>query len=190
MGRPARIDRAAVLDAALTLADARGLDAVTMAAVAERLDVTPMALYRHVGNKADLLDGLVERLLAELPAPEGEGPPDESLPRLAHAVRDAAHRHPGVFPLLLQRPATTPDAVRARDGVCAALRRAGVPEGSDRRCERLISTAILGFAVSEVAGRFRNHSRPELDQDFDRLLELLADLVRAEAHPSGRPRPG
>lgn len=39
-----------------------------MAAVAERLGVTPMALYRHVANKADLLDGLVERLLTEFPA--------------------------------------------------------------------------------------------------------------------------
>jgi len=49
-----------VLDAALALADESGLGAVTMHAVATRLGVTPMALYRHVGDKAALLDGLVE----------------------------------------------------------------------------------------------------------------------------------
>ena len=54
-----RIDRARVLAEALAMADEQGLDAVTMAGVAERLGVTPMALYRHVANKADLLDGVV-----------------------------------------------------------------------------------------------------------------------------------
>ncbi|HMD23653.1 MAG TPA: TetR family transcriptional regulator [Streptosporangiaceae bacterium] len=63
MGRVAQISRAAVLAAALRLADERGLAAVTMHAVARSLDVTPMALYRHVADKDALLDGLVELLL-------------------------------------------------------------------------------------------------------------------------------
>lgn len=42
------------------MADEKGIEALTMAAVAERLGVTPMALYRHVAYKTDLLDGLVE----------------------------------------------------------------------------------------------------------------------------------
>ncbi|HEY5013008.1 MAG TPA: TetR family transcriptional regulator, partial [Acidimicrobiia bacterium] len=51
MARPRQIDRAAVLRASLAIADKRGIDALTMQAVAERLGVTPMALYRHVENK-------------------------------------------------------------------------------------------------------------------------------------------
>jgi AcrR family transcriptional regulator len=186
MGRPARIDRDAVLDAALALADARGLDAVTMAAVAAQLDVTPMALYRHIGRKADLLDGLVERLLDELPSTTaaGRGDPAGELARLGEAVRATARRHPAVFPLLLQRPATTPGALRARDAVCEALRRVGVPDTRVARCERLISTAVLGFAASEAGGRFRNHPRAVVDDDFARLLELLASLVETEATPA------
>ena len=65
MGRAPQISREAVLAAALRLADEQGLDAVTMHAVARRLQVTPMALYRHVDDKNALLDGLVEMLLTE-----------------------------------------------------------------------------------------------------------------------------
>lgn len=46
--------------------------------------------------------------------------------------------------------------------------------------ERLVSTAILGFAASEAAGRFRNHSRQQLDADFERLLDMLALFIGSE----------
>jgi Bacterial regulatory proteins, tetR family len=65
VGRTAQISRAAILSAGLAIADEHGLSAVTMQAVARRLRVTPMALYRHVANKDDLLDG-------PPPSPTGE----------------------------------------------------------------------------------------------------------------------
>ncbi len=58
-----KLTRSEILEATLDIADKSGLDGVTMRAVADRLGVTPMALYRHVGDKQGLLDGLVERLL-------------------------------------------------------------------------------------------------------------------------------
>lgn len=181
MGRPPRIDRGAVLAAGLTLADAGGLDALTMAKVAERLGVTPMALYRHVADKADLLDGLVELLLTEFPAPSEAGAWDERLAALARNIRSSARRHPSVFPLLLQRPATTDEARRTRDAVHAALRDAGVRVEQVAQVERLVSTAILGFSVSEVAGRFAHLSTEERDADFDALLAALRGFIAARA---------
>ncbi|WP_330457739.1 TetR/AcrR family transcriptional regulator [Streptomyces sp. NBC_00820] len=62
--------REEILDAALALADERGLEAVSMRALAERVGVTPMALYRHVADKAALLDAMVGRLLGALLPPE------------------------------------------------------------------------------------------------------------------------
>ncbi len=155
MGRAAQIGRAVILEAALAIADDQGLDAVTMHAVARRLQVTPMALYRHVASKAALLDGLVEVLLTEFPLPARELPWDEFLAALAAGIRATARRHPGVFPLLLSRPAVTLAAMGVRDAIHQALRQAGVPETDVARTERLLSTAVLGFAVSEAAGRFR-----------------------------------
>jgi AcrR family transcriptional regulator len=159
------------------VADERGLPAVTMQAVAQKLGVTPMALYRHVRNKADLLDGVVESILLEVPLPDPGAPWPERLSALARGTRVAARRHPGVFPLLLQRAAVTTGARRARDVVYGALREAGLPEDDVVQLERLLATAILGFAASEAGGRFAAHSPEQLDDDFARLQEMLSGAV-------------
>lgn len=178
MPRPALIDRAAVLAATLELADAKGLAAVSMRAVADRLGVTPMALYRHVGDKQQLLDGLVEQLLLELPLPDPALRWRDSLGAMANAMRATARRHPDVFPLLLQRPAATPGALRVREMVYRALREAGIGEADVARVERMLSTFVIGFAASEASGRF-TATRDELDDDFawatTRMLSALVE---------------
>ncbi|TCR15116.1 TetR/AcrR family transcriptional regulator [Streptomyces sp. BK205] len=198
--------REEILDAALAIADERGLEAVSMRALAERVGVTPMALYRHVKDKAALLDGMVGRLLsALLPTDGGDGALageeptwDQRLDALAHACRAVTQRHPWAAHLLFSRPAVTPDAVRAVDIIYLALVEAGVPESEVPRLERLISTFVIGFAASEASGRFSpgaldprgrrgqlpagelpGHSRVErwLDLPVDLTAEFEADLA-------------
>ncbi len=146
--------RQEILDTALALADAGGLSAVTMRAIAHRLGVTAMALYPHVKSKDDLLDGLVGRLLAEIALPDQALPWRDRLRAMAQQTRDVARRHPAVVPLLYTRPAITPDGLRVVDAIYAALLDAGVPPAQVARLERMISTLVLGYAVSEVGGRF------------------------------------
>src|SRR5690242_5473679 len=145
--------RRQILDAALAIADEDGLDGVTMRAVAARVGVSPMALYPHVGSKAALLDGLVERLLSELPRPSGDDW-RVGLRDMAYALRGLAKVHPDAFPLLLARPSVTPLAAGVVDAVYGGLLSAGVPPEHVGRLERMISTFVLGFALSEVNGRF------------------------------------
>jgi AcrR family transcriptional regulator len=188
-----------ILLAALAIADEDGLAAVSMRSVAERVGVSAMALYPHVGSKEALLDGLVDVLLAELP-PALDGLSDDpwtKLTALAHALRALAQRHPSAFALLLARPSVTPDAVRATDTVYQALLDVGVPEPEVPRIERLLSTFVLGFAASEVNGRFSTGTRnprarraqfaggevlahhrlaEHLDQPVDWDAEFTADL--------------
>jgi len=57
--------------------------------------------------------------------------------------------------------------------LAAALREAGLPEAELARAERLISTAVLGFAASEASGRFRQHDQSVIDADFAELLRWL-----------------
>ncbi len=181
--------RQEILDAALALADEKGLTAVSMRAVAERTGVTPMALYPYVGSKAALLDGMVGRLLTDLlpppardagPAEDDTSPADTSradtapadtapadadaarsepdwwprLRALAYAARNLVHRHPWASALLFMRPAITPEAARSVDRIYMALLDAGVPAPEVSRVERMLSTVVLGFAASEVGGRF------------------------------------
>jgi AcrR family transcriptional regulator len=153
--------RQEILDAALALADERGLAAVSMRAVAERTGVTPMALYPQVGSKAELLDGMLERLLTEL-VPADAAPAEDAdgqdwrvrLRALAHAFRKLAHGHPWAATLLFSRPSVTPDAARVVDLVYTNLLAAGVPPSEVPRVERLVSTYMIGYVASEVGGRF------------------------------------
>jgi AcrR family transcriptional regulator len=205
--------REEILDAALDIADENGLEAVSMRALADRVGVTPMALYRHVKDKSALLDGMIGRLLtALLPARTPEDQTWEGrLGALGHACREVTRRHPWAAHLLFSRPAVTPDAVRAVDIVYTALIDAGVPESQVPRLERLVSTFVIGFAASEASGRFSpgtldprsrrgqlpdeelpGHRRlaPYLDLPVDLTAEFEADLediralIRAAA---GRP---
>jgi AcrR family transcriptional regulator len=170
--------RQEILDAALALADEKGLGAVSMRAVAERTGVTPMALYPHVGSKAALLDGMLGRLLATMLPPD-MGTPDagtadpgtadpgtadlstaespdwrQRLRTIAHLARDLAHRHPWAATLIFSRPSVAPDAVRVVDQIYAALMDAGVPHADVARVERMVSTLVIGYAASETGGRF------------------------------------
>jgi AcrR family transcriptional regulator len=177
--RPSVISTSAILEASLALAERSGLAAVTMRAVAKRLGVTPMALYRHVPDKQALLDGLVDRLLAELPVPDPALPWRERLGAMLGALRDAARRHPEAFPMLFRRPVTTPAALRRREVVYAALRDAGVDESLVPRAERLLSTFALGFAASEAGGRFAAHPPEVLDDDLAWLIALATGRLAA-----------
>jgi AcrR family transcriptional regulator len=169
------LTRAQILDATLQIAESDGLNAVSMRAVARRLDVTPMALYNHVEDKQALLDGLVERLLEELPVPDPRLPWQDRLRSLGAGLRATARRHPDAFLMLLRRPATTPASKKRRDLVYEALRDAGVPDRDIPRVERLLRTFMLGFAASEAGGRFAEHDRETLDAD----LAWAQDLVLA-----------
>lgn len=187
MARPRQIDRSTVLRASLKIADEDGIATVTMKAVADSLGVTPMALYRHVNNKRDLLDGLVESLLDEIPDPDSESPWDDQLKMMGRALRDSARRHPEVFPLLLQRSATTSAARQRRDRVHQALRDAGLHNDCIGPAERIVSTILLGFAASEVSGRFAGHSRTTLDEDYKALeVFITAGLATLGAKPPPR----
>ncbi len=194
MGRPLQIDRSSVLEAGLLLADESGLRAVTMQGVARSLGgVTPMALYRHVANKADLLDGLVELLLTDVPLPPETMAWRERLRWMAQAIRGTAQRHPAVFALLLQRPAATTGALTVRDAVYRALREAGIAEPDVARTERVISTVVLGFAGSEAGGRFGSRSKREIDADFaavESMVEGYLDRMRKVRRGSGPPPSG
>lgn len=146
--------RGEILDAALAIADEHGLAAVTMRAVAARVGVTPMALYPHVGTKQSLIDGIVARLLAELPRPDPDADWRVRLRTLARSVRAAAKRHPHCFGLLLTGPAENPDEIAVVEVVLRLLLDAGVPPAQVPRVERMVSTMLLGYGLSEISGRF------------------------------------
>src|SRR6201987_2847071 len=92
-----RLSRDSIVDGAIALADAEGLDAVTIRRLAQDHKVTPMALYWHFKDKGELLDGIGERLFADVrpPAPS-RSPWPEQLRSIPEALLDALRPHPEV----------------------------------------------------------------------------------------------
>jgi Tetracyclin repressor-like, C-terminal domain len=115
-------------------------------------------------------------LLAEFELPDEQLPWRDRLAAIGRAARASAHRHPDVFPLLLQRSAATPGAHRVRRAVGSALADAGLPADEVDRAERLLTTVLVGFATSEVSGRFAQ-AAVDVDGDYAYLEELLEQLI-------------
>src|SRR5213593_2576871 len=114
-----------VVAAALLAADQGGIEAVSLRRLAGALDVTPMAIYRHVRNKSHLLDLMAERLLEQVDlAPDELAPWQDRLRRLLGSYQAVAASHPAA-PLLLSRPFVSPASPRATEALLAIIRGAG-----------------------------------------------------------------
>lgn len=152
--RRGTLSRDRILEVALAVADADGVEALTMRRVATRLGVDPMAIYRHVKGKDDLLDGVVERLWHEVPPPPRR--PDawaEPLRDYAHGLRAVVNAHPSAAPLLLTRPVMPRSALEATHTLLSNLQDAGFDELRAARILRSVSSAALGDALAAVTYR-------------------------------------
>ncbi|GAA0225342.1 TetR/AcrR family transcriptional regulator C-terminal domain-containing protein [Saccharothrix mutabilis subsp. mutabilis] len=116
---PAPLSRERIVRAAIRLADADGLDAVSLRKVAAELGVGPMRLYGYIATKEELLDLMVDAVHAEI-RPTGDGW-REVLRSLAEATRRAAHRHEWLADLIGGRPQLGPDSLAASEAVLAAM---------------------------------------------------------------------
>src|ERR671918_1447481 len=116
-GRKPRVSREQVLDAALAIADEGGLAAVTMASVGARLGVEAMSLYRHIGNKEEMLDGLVDRVFGEIEIPADARHWREVLRRRAVSAHAALRRHPWAIGLMESRAQPGPATLGHHDAM-------------------------------------------------------------------------
>ena len=145
-----RLTRERVLRAAIAHADAGGLEALTMRTLAEMLQVAPMALYRHVANKNDLIDAMVDAVFAEIGVPAGGGDWKTSMRQRAVAVREALARHPWAVGLMESRRTPGPANLRHHDGMIGRLRAAGFGVAETAHAYSLLDSYIYGFALTKA----------------------------------------
>jgi TetR/AcrR family transcriptional regulator, tetracycline repressor protein len=121
-GRP-QLSKASVVERALKLADADGLDALTIRKLAQELGVTPMALYWHFRSKDDLLVGLAERLWSEIDLTvDPSAPWSAQLRELLQSLIGVLRSHPSAPWLLMEHEATNEPAMRATEVALEILR--------------------------------------------------------------------
>jgi AcrR family transcriptional regulator len=154
-----------------------GLDTVGMRSVANDLGVTPMALYRHVGNAASLHAAVVERLLADLPDVPAHGAWDERCREWAHSARRILNRAPGLARHVLLEWIHLPRVLKALDGLVATLERDGPREIDAVAGANSILMHVLMRAQAETIVRASG-----LRRDLATLRVLRAEVPCLWAH--------
>lgn len=173
-GRPATLDREVVLDAAAQLFDDEGVEAVTVRRLAQRLGVTPMALYRHVGNKDELLIALVDRLAARLVYPPLPPDPREAILVLWRTLYDGLAEHPWLAEVLARRALMAPSVLGAVEAIHSALCAAGLSLEAAVRAYRLMWQFTLGALLVRAGATL---DRPSVQ-------ETLRGAPDAERYPT------
>ncbi len=169
-GRPRTLDRESVVDAALRVLDAEGLDAVTIRRVAEELGTSGTALYTYVRDKDELVDLLVDRVIGEIDAPaDGSLPWQEQMRRHAREIRRTFAEHRDVARATLGHVPQGERAMVVMDAVLGRLREAGLPDrvlafGSD-----LLALYVGAFAYEESVWAARG-------VDTEAAVEFIAGL--------------
>lgn len=189
-GHRAGLNRRAVLDAALGIADRDGIKALSMRRLGAELGVEAMTLYHHVPNKDALLDGLVELVVAEAGSPRFEGVDwTRGLRDYARRLLDALLAHRAVIPLVTTRAAATPQNLRTVEAALAALVEAGFTPRQAMDVTFTLSGFVAGQAatLAQVEEDDANRARGQVD-----LLSRLdsADyplLTRAAAEARHEP---
>lgn len=181
----AGLDAEAVVAAAAQLADAEGLDALSLARLAAELGVRPPSLYAHVDGLGDLRRRLgirgARELAAVIQAAAAGRAGGEALRAVADVYRSYAHEHPGTYAALQRAPDPDDEEAQAAAGhvvdvVLAVLRGYGL-EGDDAiHAVRIVRSALHGFVALEAGGGFGIDL--DLDESYGRLVDVLNEGLR------------
>lgn len=142
------LNRATVVRAAVGLADREGLDVVSMRRVAELLDVVPMALYKHVADKDDLLDGMVDAVIDGFRRPEGRSADDwkATVRDTVLGARRELAAHPWARRAIETRTRRTPAVLGHMEAVTSLLLAAGFSADLAHHVMHALGNRIWGFS--------------------------------------------
>src|SRR3954465_13923487 len=140
------LSRERILDTALAIVDEEGIEALSMRKLGQALGYEAMSLYNHVANKDDLLDGILDLVLAEMEPPD----PDGGLPAIrtaALSAHEALKWHPWAANLLMAPTRIRPARIRYMDALLPSLRQAGLSAETTYHAYHVLDAHIIGFSL-------------------------------------------
>jgi AcrR family transcriptional regulator len=189
------LNRQRVLQAAIQHADAAGLEALTMRQVAGMLKVAPMALYRHVSNRDDLIDAMIDVVFSEIALPLGGADWKTAMRDRAISLRDVLARHRWAIGLMESRRRPGPANLRHHDAVIGKLRAAGFDIAMVAHAYSILDGYIYGFALTkmnvpfdsaaEMAAMAQDMFEPFPANEYPNLAEFVADHVLKPGYDYG-----
>jgi TetR/AcrR family tetracycline transcriptional repressor len=170
----ARLSKRAVTDRALKLADADGLDTLTIRKLAQDLGVTPMALYWHFRSKEDLLEGVAERVWGEIDVNvDPSAPWPDQLAGLLKSLVSVLRAHPSAPRLVLEHEKRNEAALRATEVTLKVLRDAGF----DPRYASEIARSTLWTGITLVMSEPGYHPELSAEEHAERLRRAQIELA-------------
>jgi len=148
------LTRARIVERGVALADAGGFSSLSMRNLAEDLGAGTMALYRHVANKEDLLDGMVDIVFGEMYPPATGDDWKRELRERGTSARAALKRHPWAVGLMETRMHPGPASARHHNATMGCLREAGFPFRDAVHAYSLLDSYTYGFALQEQTSPF------------------------------------
>lgn len=175
-----RLSRDAIIASAVSLADAEGLDAVTIRRLAQEHGVTPMAMYWHFSDKDSLLDGLADHLIEAVKLPEPDDAPwDAQLRDILVAFLAAIRPHPAMAGLALRRILAAESGLRIAERVLGLLRQAGFASGRAAEVGTFLICSVITLVGADPAPgpRQAGAEREQSLRDKRARLESLPPTV-------------
>jgi AcrR family transcriptional regulator len=143
------VSRERALQVAVEIADAEGIDALSMRKLARSLGIEAMSLYYHVKDKDDILDGMVELVYSEITLPFVGEDWKRAMRERADSTRSVLLRHPWAISMVDER--TTQVTMRHLNAVVGGLRQAGFSVELAAHALSLLDSYVHGFALQEAS---------------------------------------
>jgi AcrR family transcriptional regulator len=160
------LTREKVLRVAVSLADKKGIEALSMRALGRQLGVEAMSLYNHVANKNDLLDGIVDTVIGEIELPTAGADWREAMRSRAFSAHAAFKRHPWAPVLIDSRVSGGPRRLRYFEAVIGVLRRAGFTVGLAAGAFSMLDSYIYGFGRQSLSFASGDRGTAQAAEDF------------------------
>lgn len=190
----APLSRERVLTCAVAIADAGGLESLTMRSLAKELDVRPMSLYHYFATKDEILDGIVDLVFGEIELPAADGDWRTEVGRRATSARSVLRRHSWAIALMESRTTPGPATLRHHEAMLDTLRSAGLSLPMTGHAYALLDSFVYGFAIQESALPFDRDTAPEVTQaiaaqfsssEYPRLREYAVERVMKPGYDFG-----
>lgn len=184
--RRAPLSRDRVLRAAVALADDSGIDSLSMRRLADELHVVPMALYKHVANKEELLDGMLDVVVAEIDPPDSGADWKGAVRTRILSARRALLRHPWASRVMESRTSPTPVVLEYLDSMIGLFRAGGFSVNLTHHLIHAIGSRLMGF-TQELFDDSRSRSlEPEqlaaMTREMGTRYPYVVEIAGAASH--------
>jgi len=182
--RRTQLTRERVVAAGIDLADRDGIESISMRRLAQELGIEAMSLYTHVRNKDDLLDGMVDAVIGEIPTSVDSADWKTSLRRMALAARGVVLTHPWAPRPIATRTTPGPAMMRYVNTVLGILREGGFTIALAHHALHILGSRMLGFTqeLFDDSGDLDPEEAARLASELGAVLPHVAEMALAVTH--------